>query len=49
MIVEGLQETLEKYLKSGKDPLEVIMGQTDAKKAILASVLAGHHVLGGDQ
>ncbi len=45
MIVEGLQETLEKYLKSGKDPLDVIMGQTDAKKAILASVLAGHHVL----
>ena len=45
MIVEGLLETLKKYLKSGKDPLEVIMGQNDAKKAILASVLAGHHVL----
>lgn len=45
MIIEGLQETLEKYLKSEKDPLEVIMGQSGAKKAILASVLAGHHVL----
>ncbi len=45
MIVEGLQETLEKYLKSKEDPLAVIMGQSEAKKAILASVLAGHHVL----
>jgi len=45
MIVEGLQETLESYIKSKKDPLDVIMGQDDAKTAILASVLAGHHVL----
>ncbi len=45
MIVEGLQGTLEKFLKSQEDPLAVIMGQAESKKAILASVLAGHHVL----
>ena len=45
MILEGLQETIAGYLKRDEDPLGVIMGQTEAKKAILASILAGHHVL----
>ncbi len=45
MIIEGLQETIRSYLEKKEDPLSVIMGQDGAKKAILASVLAGHHVL----
>ena len=45
MNLEGLQETLAVYLKKGEDPLGVIMGQEEAKKGILASILAGHHVL----
>lgn len=45
MILEGLQETVADYLQRGEDPLDVIMGQAEAKKAILASILAGHHVL----
>ncbi len=45
MILEGLKETIEAYLKKGEDPLNIIMGQDKAKKAILASILAGHHVL----
>jgi magnesium chelatase subunit I len=45
MLIEGLQERLSDYLKKGEDPLAVILGQAEAKEAILASVLAGHHVL----
>jgi Mg-chelatase subunit ChlI len=45
MILEGLQETLTEYLEKKEDPLGVILGQADAKKGILASILAGHHVL----
>ena len=45
MLLEGLQEVIGAHLKKGEDPLGVIMGQEEAKKAILASVLAGHHVL----
>jgi len=45
MLLEGLQETIADYLKRDEDPLSVIMGQSEAKKAILASILAGHHVL----
>jgi len=45
MNLEGLQETLSEYLEKGEDPLHVIMGQAEAKQAILASILAGHHVL----
>lgn len=45
MELEGLKETLEAYLKRGEDPLFPILGQAEAKKAILASILAGHHVL----
>jgi Mg-chelatase subunit ChlI len=45
MNLEGLKETLTAYLDRQEDPLAVILGQTEAKKAILASILAGHHVL----
>ena len=45
MGIEGLQDAIATYLHKGQDPLAVIMGQHEAKKAILASVLAGHHVL----
>jgi magnesium chelatase subunit I len=45
MNLEGLQETLTEYLEKAEDPLGVIMGQEEAKRGILASILAGHHVL----
>ena len=45
MNLEGLEETIRAYLERGEDPLGVILGQDEAKKAILASILAGHHVL----
>jgi len=45
MILEGLQETITTYLEKKEDPLGVIMGQSVGKEAILASILAGHHVL----
>ena len=45
MIIEGLKETILGYVDSGKDPLDVIFGQEDAKEKILASILADHHVL----
>lgn len=45
MILEGLKETILGYVNSGKDSLDVIFGQEDAKEKILASILADHHVL----
>jgi len=45
MQLEGLQEVIAEHLEKGEDPLGVIMGQEEAKKAIFASILAGHHVL----
>jgi Mg-chelatase subunit ChlI len=45
MILEGLQETLAEYLEKKQDPLGVILGQAKAKEGVLASILAGHHVL----
>jgi len=45
MNLEGLEETISACLERGEDPLGAILGQTEAKKAILASILAGHHVL----
>jgi len=45
MQLEGLQEVIGAYLQRGEDPLGVILGQEEAKRAILASILAGHHVL----
>jgi magnesium chelatase subunit I len=44
-MIEGLRETILKSATEGKDMLSVIVGQEDAKKKILASLLAGHHVL----
>ncbi len=44
-MIEGLRETILKSTAEDKDMLSVIVGQEDAKKKILASLLAGHHVL----
>ena len=44
-MIEGLRETILKSATEGKDMLSVIVGQEDPKKKILASLLAGHHVL----
>lgn len=44
-MIEGLRETILKSATDGNDMLSVIVGQDDAKKRILASLLAGHHVL----
>ncbi len=44
-MIEGLRETILKSAAEGRDMLSVIVGQEDAKKKILASLLAGHHVL----
>jgi magnesium chelatase subunit I len=43
--VEGLRESILKSVKKGRDFLDVIIGQEDAKEKLLASLLAGHHVL----
>lgn len=45
MIIEGLKEIILGHVDEGKDPLDVIFGQEDAKEKILASILADHHVL----
>jgi magnesium chelatase subunit I len=44
-MIEGLQETILKFVDNGNDMLSVIVGQEDAKKKILASLLASHHIL----
>lgn len=44
-MIEGLRETILKSVADGNDMLSVIVGQDDAKKRILASLLAGHHML----
>ena len=44
-MIEGLKETILKSAAEDQDMLSVIVGQEDAKKKILASLLAGHHVL----
>ena len=44
-MIEGLQETILKFVGEGSDMLSVIVGQEDAKEKILASLLAGHHTL----
>lgn len=43
--VEGLRESILSSINEGRDFLEVIIGQEDAKEKLLASLLAGHHVL----
>ncbi len=45
MIIEGLEQAIRGALQRCEDPLGVIMGQDEAKQAVLASVLAHHHVL----
>jgi Mg-chelatase subunit ChlI len=44
-MIEGLRETILKFVDNGNDMLPVIVGQEDAKKKILASLLASHHIL----
>jgi len=44
-MIEGLRETILKFVAEGGDMLSVIVGQEDAKEKILASLLAGHHTL----
>jgi len=44
-MIEGLRETILKFVSEGSDMLSVIMGQEDSKKKVLSSLLAGHHVL----
>lgn len=45
MIIEDVRNVLLKHIQSGDDPLKKIIGQKDAKKKILSSLLAGHHIL----
>jgi Mg-chelatase subunit ChlI len=44
-IKEELRGTIIDHLKGGQDPLSRIIGQTEAKKQFLASVVAGHDVI----
>ena len=44
-MIEGLEEMILGSMAQGKDPLQAIIGQEDAKEKILASLLAGHHIL----
>jgi len=43
--VPGLTKTILRYVSEGKDPLGAIIGQEETKERLLASILAGHHVL----
>ncbi len=43
--VEGLRETILQAVQGGRDFLDVIIGQEETKKKLLASLLAGHHTL----
>ncbi len=43
--VEGLREIILQAVKGGRDLLDVIIGQEETKKKLLASILAGHHTL----
>jgi len=45
MLIEGLSEKLLEFIDEKTDPLSIIMGQEDPKEKILASLLAGHHLL----
>ena len=45
MIIKDIRDVLLKHIESGTDPLNTIIGQKDAKKKILSSLLAGHHIL----
>jgi len=45
MLIEGMKEAILSAIRENKDPLSVIIGQEEAKEKILASILAGHHIL----
>jgi magnesium chelatase subunit I len=45
MSIPGLTETILKYISEDKDPLSAVLGQEEAKEKLLASIMAGHHVL----
>jgi len=45
MIIKDIRDVLLNHIESGTDPLNTIIGQKDAKKKILSSLLAGHHIL----
>jgi Mg-chelatase subunit ChlI len=45
MIIEDIRRMILEQTNAGKDPLGRIIGQSDAKKKILSSLLAGHHIL----
>jgi len=45
MIVENIRKVLIEHINADKDPLEKIIGQKDAKRKILSSLLSGHHIL----
>ncbi|WP_456486886.1 AAA family ATPase [Candidatus Alkanophaga liquidiphilum] len=44
-MLEDLREVILEHIRNGKDPLDVIIGQRDAKRKIISSLLAGHHIL----
>lgn len=44
-MIEGLREALLASVRKGEDPLSAILGQEEAKQKIVASLLAGHHIL----
>jgi Mg-chelatase subunit ChlI len=44
-LTKDIRETILERIKGGKDPLHMIIGQKDAKRKILSSLLAGHHIL----
>jgi len=44
-IKDEIREILVDHVKRGEDPLSRIIGQADAKKQFLASVVAGHDVI----
>lgn len=44
-MIEGMKETILNSLRNKEDLLDIIVGQEEAKMKILASLLAGHHLL----
>ena len=44
-MIEGIRNTILNSLKEKRDIIAVIVGQEEAKTKILASLLAGHHLL----
>ena len=44
-MIEGIKEALLTGIREGKDPLSTIVGQEDTKEKVIASLLAGHHIL----